>query len=83
MRSSEDDQKDNAAKLGETKCTLYLIGVDADWKDGRISDVTYPILSAGLKSVHSKPRSSRPSMFQGMIQRAVDQAKAKDVTSIY
>lgn len=83
VRSSEDDEKDITAKLGETRCKLYLIGADADWQDGKIRDISYPTLSAGLKSVHSKPRSSRPVMFQGLIQRAVDQAKAKDVTSIY
>lgn len=83
VRSPEDDQKDITAKIGETKSKLYLIGANANFADGTIDGVSYPVLSAGLDTVHSKPRSARPGLFQSLLQQAVDVAKSKDVTSIY
>ena len=39
VRSSEDAEKDNAAKIGEAKCKLYLVGAEPDWKGGTIKNV--------------------------------------------
>ena len=53
VRSSEDNEKDNMTKIGKTRCKLYLIGAAADFAEGTISGFSYPILSAGLNTVHS------------------------------
>ena len=83
VRSPEDDEKDNTAKIGETRCKLYLIGANANFAEGTINGFSYPVLSAGLDTVHSKPRSARPAMFQSLLQQAVDVSKSNDITSIY
>ena len=83
VRSPEDDQKDITARIGKTKCKLYLIGANANFAEGTIDGVSYPNLSAGLNTVHSKPCSARPGLFQSLLQQAFNVSKSNDVTSTY
>ena len=83
VRSSGDDEKDSAAKLGQSKSILYFIGAKIDYATGEITDVTYPTISTSLQSVHSRARSARPSLMQSMLQRGSELVKTHDNKSIY
>ena len=81
--SSDDDEKDNAARIGETKYKLYLIDGEPDWKAGTMKSVSYPTLSSSFELVLTKARSDRSAMFRSLLQRHLDKIKEKDVTSIF
>ena len=83
VRSSEDDEKDLSAKVGQSKSKLYLIGGNWDMAAGTISNVSYPALSNSLKTVHNKPRSARTDLMQSMLQMGCDKAKEGSASSIY
>ena len=82
VRSSEDEDKDAVANLGQCKLRLFLALVNVDWVKGTVDTVAYPILSGGIKTVLSKARSARADHFAAFLQMGCDKAKAGSSTSI-
>ena len=82
VRSSEDEDKDAAAVLGQCKLRLFLASANFDWVAGTINTVAYPVISDGMKTVLSKARSARADHFTAFLQMGCDKAKAGSSTSI-
>ena len=83
VKSQEDEGKEQVAKLGMSKFSLYQSATDCDWVGGTVSKVVYVTYSKVVQDIISKPRASRGGLFADALQRGHRMAAKADNASIY
>ena len=83
VKSQEDEGKEQVAKLGMAKFSLYQSASDCNWVAGTVSKVVYVTHSKVVQDIVSKPRASRGGLFADALQRGHRMAAKADNSSIY
>ena len=83
IKSQDDEGKEQVAKLGIAKFSLYQSGSDCDWVAGKVTKVVYVVYSKVVQDIITKPRASRGGQFADALQRGHRMAAKADNASIY
>ena len=83
VTSAADEEKEIAAKHGESKCALYFAGGKFNFFTPDVTDLGYVIWSKGMKVVLEKPLTARGDQMSSLLQLGHDEAKKGSRTSLF